>query len=78
MRNFAVCDSLKHLNCHLKMFPNFASALVFNEQTHVLILPAPCISESCVKIRINVNFYFHTSLWCLKRFYEGLGLHQSF
>ena len=21
---------------------------------------------------INLNFYFHTSLWCLKRFYEGL------
>ena len=20
----------------------------------------------------NLNFYFHTSLWCLKRFYEGL------
>ena len=26
--------------------------------------------------KINLNFYFHTSLWCLKRFYEGLkGLH---
>ena len=25
------------------------------------------------------NFYFHTSLWCLKRFYEGLkGLHKTF
>ena len=22
--------------------------------------------------KINLNFYFHTSLWCLKRFYEGL------
>ena len=22
--------------------------------------------------KINSNFYFHTSLWCLKRFYEGL------
>ena len=20
----------------------------------------------------KLNFYFHTSLWCLKRFYEGL------
>ena len=30
-----------------------------------------CISESCIKIKINLNFYFHTSLWCLKRFYEG-------
>ena len=22
-------------------------------------------------LKININFYFHTSLWCLKRFYEG-------
>ena len=22
--------------------------------------------------KINLNFYFNTSLWCLKRFYEGL------
>ena len=34
--------------------------------------PAPCVSESCIKIKINLNFYFHTSLWYLKRFYEGL------
>ena len=27
----------------------------------------------------NLNFYFHPSLWCLKRFYEGLkGLHKTF
>ena len=35
----------------------------------VLTLPALFISESCIKI--NVNFYFHASLWCFKRFYEG-------
>ena len=22
--------------------------------------------------KLNQNFYFHTSLWCPKRFYEGL------
>ena len=22
--------------------------------------------------KINLDLYFHTSLWCLKRFYEGL------
>ena len=22
--------------------------------------------------KIKLNFYFHTSLWCLRRFYEGL------
>ena len=37
-----------------------------------LKLPAPCILESYLKVKINLNFYFHTSLWCLRRFYEGL------
>ena len=30
-----------------------------------------CIKESCIKSKTNLNFYFHTSLWCFKRFYEG-------
>ena len=42
----------------------------------ILILPVPCISESCIEIKIQFNFYFHTSLRCLKRFYEGL--HKTF
>ena len=37
-----------------------------------LSLPAPCISESCILTKINLNFYFHTSLWYLKMIYEGL------
>ena len=29
--------------------------------------------------KIKLNFYFHTSLRCLKRFYEGLkGIHKTF
>ena len=37
------------------------------------------ISESCIEIKIELNFYFHTSLWCLETFYEGLkGLHKTF
>ena len=29
--------------------------------------------------KIKLNFYFYTSLWCLKRFCEGLkGLHKTF
>ena len=29
--------------------------------------------------KIGLNFYFHTSLWSLKMFYEGLkGLHETF
>ena len=29
-------------------------------------LNVPCISESCIEIKIKLNFCFHTSLWCLK------------
>ena len=29
--------------------------------------------------KTKLNFYFHTSLWCFKRFYEGLkGFHKTF
>ena len=31
------------------------------------------------KEKNNLNFYFHSSLWCLKMFYEGLyDLHKIF
>ena len=44
-----------------------------------LTLNVPCISESCIEIKNELNFYFSTSLWCLKRFYEDLkGLHKTF
>ena len=36
-----------------------------------LTLPAQYILESCSKIKINLNFYLHISLWFLKGFYEG-------
>ena len=38
----------------------------------LLTLKVPCMSESCIEIKIKLNFCFHVSLWCLKRFYEGL------
>ena len=45
----------------------------------MLTLPAPEISESCIKMKIELNFCFHTSSWCLKRFYKGLqGLQKTF
>ena len=32
-----------------------------------------------LKEKVNLNFYFHSSLWCLKRFYEGRkDLHETF
>ena len=42
------------------------------DETPNLTLPVLCILESCIEIKIKLNFYFQTSLWCLKRFYEGL------
>ena len=33
-----------------------------------LTLKDSFISESCIEIKIELNFYFHTFLWCLKRF----------
>ena len=35
-----------------------------------LTLNDPCISESCIETKIKLNFYFHTFLWYLIRFYE--------
>ena len=37
-----------------------------------LTLQEPFISQSCIEIKIELNFYFPTSLWCLKRFCEVL------
>ena len=34
--------------------------------------PFPPRTESCIEIKINLNFCFHTSLWCLKSFLKGL------
>ena len=38
--------------------------LKFLEQQFLTLL-AQCIAESCIKIKIQLIFYFHTSLWCL-------------
>ena len=37
-----------------------------------ITLNVPCISESYIEVKIKLNFNFRTSLWCLKRFYDGL------
>ena len=52
---------------------------LLNYYLGMLTLKDPFISESCIEMKIKLNFYFHTSLWFLKRFYEGLkGLHKTF
>ena len=35
----------------------------------LLILNVQCISEIYIEMKIKLNFYFHTSLWCVKMFY---------
>ena len=39
----------------------------------MLTLPTPCISESCIKIKINTAFSFHASLWLFNKFSSGIG-----
>ena len=57
---------------YLLMFTWYVkSTLRWRMRLLFLALPAPCISESWIKIKINLNFYLHASLWCLKRFYES-------
>ena len=45
-----------------KKNPNCSSQCLFN-------LSRPALGR---REKINLNFYFHTYLQCLKRFYEGL------
>ena len=49
-------------------------------QSATLTLPNPSQPfQKVIKIKINLKFYFRTSLWCPKRFYEVLkGLHKTF
>ena len=57
------------LNHHLSRRKIKANFTLCNK---VLTLKDPFISESCIEIKIELNVYFHSSLWCPKRFYEGL------
>ena len=50
---------LKSVTGHLKKKKRPWSNIYF----FTLTLPAPCITKTCAKIKINLNFYFHTSLW---------------
>ena len=42
-----------------------------------IIYTTQSISKSSIEIKINLNFYFHTFWWCLKRFYEDLLRHHK-
>ena len=45
--------------------------MFFNSKRPVHDVKVVHSRESCVGIKIKLNFYFQTSLWCLKRSYEA-------
>ena len=61
----------KQKHTPLTTFALITSSLLYENflsiwKRFLLTLPVPCISESCIEIRIKLNFCFHTSLWCVK------------
>ena len=46
-------------------------------QSWILTLPAPCISEGCIEIKINLNFK-HFFVVPQKILWRPLGLHKTF
>ena len=57
-----------HCNCDQRPTEALKEALrkkrekVLLVVTYLLILNVPCISESCIEIKIKLKFYFRTSL----------------
>ena len=42
--------------------------IAYSGSKQILTFPVPCIIESCIEIKIKLNFYFHTSLGASKSF----------
>ena len=58
------------------MKASFSMKSSINSHSSLLTLLAPIPDK---EKKVNLNFYFHISLWCLRRFYDGLlGLHKTF
>ena len=71
MPNFVrFCGFTTNALFQIPQFLNFSKTVV--NLIFYLTLHDPRIFESCIEIKIKLNFYFHTSLWCLK------GLHKTF
>ena len=60
------CFSMWNLLPAFLIYPN---RNIFFETTTLKFMNEIKIKLQSEKIKLN--FYFHTSLWCLKRFYEG-------
>ena len=66
--HFGYMDYYIHALKHDDFEMNFS--IIF--RAAILTLPVSILDE---EKKNKLNFYFHTSLWCLKRFYEGLKGH---
>ena len=62
----------------IEFFENKTSFIFFTQHSNApKILPRALktfLNPSCgdsLQRKDNLNFYFHSSLWCLKRFHEG-------
>ena len=53
-------------HCSANVFRGYKMGTLVRKR---LTLPVPILDN---EEKINLNFYFHISLWCLKRFYESL------
>ena len=58
---FLIKDRLNYL-IRLFDFVAYLQKNDFNCEKTILKLRVPCISKSCIEIKIKINFYFHTSL----------------
>ena len=71
---FPEIKCLQYLDSYEKCIRKSKASLLVMQN---LSSPAPCISESYIKLKLG--FYFHTSWWCPKGLYEGLkGLYKAF
>ena len=71
-KNYAKKKPFVNLFWFCFLYVYFGHMFYFILYSILLTLKDTSISESWIEKKIELNFYFHTSLWCLKRFYEGL------
>ena len=81
-----ISESLSHSLFSVVRYSMLWKFIKYNQKTKfteifLLTFPILCIyANLCIYVKIKTNLiFFHTSLWCLKMFYEGLaGLHKTF
>ena len=63
-----IAEQLLYDNEEGRLYKQMSQLNLFEPRNNLLTLPTPILDK---EKKINLNFYFHASLWCLKRFYEG-------